>query len=370
MRGLGLFMLLLLSLAPVAAAGESPAPLRVRILSRYHPRQVLLTAASSARCDGQPVPQMPVKVEAAEPGTLRVGKLACRELLLEGAILRLGEVERGYRGRVRAREVAGEIRFVNEVDIEGYLLGVLAGELPAGAPEAMKAQAVVSRTFAVTSRGRHQPGGLDLCDLAHCQVYRGRSGEGPEAARAVQATRGVVLKVDGQTAQAWFHSSCGGATSSPWDVFGERSALRAVSDRGDDGKALCSAAPEAGWTWTVSRSALAQGLGLAERGAAVEVSRKDRGGRALEVRIFGSKMSGAELLSRVGRAFGWMKLKSLNVTVEESDGQVRFKGHGLGHGVGLCQWGARELDRRGADWRRILEHYFPKAEVGQLDADL
>jgi stage II sporulation protein D len=272
---------------------------------------------------------------------------------------------RRFRGALTVTVRDGQLLLVNELPLEAYLGGVVGGEQLAGRPEALKAQAVVSRTYALAGLRRHAEAGHQLCDLTHCQLYRGRDDERPEVAAAVEATRGLVLRHRGALEPTAFHAACGGATSAPADVFGEASAQKGVSDVAPGESApLCGAAPDFTWTRALPRARLAAALGLPAEGPALEVLRRDAGGRVLEVRAFGVHLSGNALQARVGRALGFGVLKSLAVTVAEVDGEVRLSGRGLGHGVGLCQHGARELARRGQDFRHILAHYFPDGVLG------
>jgi stage II sporulation protein D len=239
---------------------------------------------------------------------------------------------------------------------------VVAAELDAAPPAAMQAQAVVSRTFALASRKRHAAGGTDLCDLAHCQVYRGAT-DTKAAREAVEATQGQVLLVGGVTLEpAYFHAACGGHTSRPADVFREKSTSPGVPDLTEGGPA-CASAPDFSWTWAVEREALAKALGASADGAAFEPLRRDDGGRVLELKSFGHRYQGTEFLSLVGRAFGWQTLRSLHVSATEADQSVRFTGLGTGHGVGLCQTGAMALARKGLGAKAILERYFPQSRV-------
>ncbi|HEY3444862.1 MAG TPA: SpoIID/LytB domain-containing protein [Myxococcales bacterium] len=352
-----------LAAAPPAAAPATPATLRVRVMARNQATEVVATAMA-VRCDGLPrLPGLRFTVAGAK---LQIEKgPACDLIELEGAEIRTGEARRGYRGVVKARARDGIVELVNEVPLEEYLASVVGGETVTDQAPALEAQAVVSRTFALASRGRHAGDGFDLCDLAHCQVYPGVLAEDEASRKAVEATRGQVLKRKGALAPAWFHSSCGGATSSARDVFGEGAAGEGegVGDLDEHGKPLCAASPDAAWTFSIARDELARALGLPAQGRALEVARKDRAGRIVEVRAFGARMSGEELQSKVGRAVGWHKLKSLLAEVDDSGGSVRFRGRGLGHGVGLCQWGAAALAKKGKGYREILGKYFPGARI-------
>ncbi|MFY0577173.1 SpoIID/LytB domain-containing protein [Cystobacter fuscus] len=185
----------------------------------------VMTDGGRLRCDGKTLELTGATAEI-DQGLLDLGRpdRRCRELYApgEGVVVRLGATTRRYRGALRATVLDGRIALFNELSVEDYLRGVVGSEL-AGKPEALKAQAVVSRTYALAGRNRHERAGYDVCDLTHCQLYRGRQDERPEVDKAVEATRGRVLRgrhASEPLAPAYFHSSCGGATSTAASVFG------------------------------------------------------------------------------------------------------------------------------------------------------
>ena len=341
----------------------TPPPLLVRVLEHERPVRVHL-GGKELTCDGAPLdPEVDVALGLRE---LEVGASACGEVSAVGDIAVTVQGTEGvhrYPGKLKLTLAGAGIQLVNEIDVEDYLPSVVAAEAGASKPAALEAQAVVSRTYALASRHRHGSAGYDLCDLAHCQVYRGSGAESGAAKAAVAATRGQVLLAGGVALRpAFFHASCGGHTSRPQDVFGEEGPGSAVPDV-DKGGPRCREAPDFKWDFVVPREDLAEALGVAANGNAVEVLRRDPGGRLVEVRAFGKHFSGEELIARIGRAFGYRSVPSTKMTVEEVDSQVRFAGSGRGHGVGLCQAGAAALAKEGATWKAILGRYFPDARV-------
>ncbi|MFZ5468268.1 MAG: SpoIID/LytB domain-containing protein [Myxococcota bacterium] len=341
------------------------APLRVRVLEKERLDVARLKVSAKVACDGVAMTgggelalrAMGTEVEVNEA-------FRCQELWTTEATVRTERLTRVFRGRLRVAAAGGGLTFLNEVEVEEYLRGVVGAEL-AGPPAALAAQAVVSRTFALASRGRHELYGYDVCDLAHCQLYLGREKERPDVDQAVKTTAGEVLYVGGVVLRAaYFHSSCGGHTSAAADVFAEEGAVGGVNDTTARGP-WCAAAPDFRWQWRMDRPSLARALGLKSQGAAFEVLRRDRAGRAVEVRSFGTRFSGVDFLARIGRAFGYHTLKGMKVSAEEVEGVVQFQGHGLGHGVGLCQHGALAMAHQGLDYRRILAHYFPERTVAK-----
>lgn len=340
------------------------APLEVRVLERERLTAVTIQAASLS-CDAKKLTPRSVSV-APSDRRLRAGEQPCDVLTAEGDVrVSAGELKRGYPGKLRVTNAAEVLSFTNLVDIEDYLPSVVEAEAAGSPAAALEAQAIVSRTFALASRGRHSQSGYDLCDLAHCQVFRGQPEANDPARAAVKKTVGKVLLVGGVVLRpAWFHSACGGGTSAALDVFGENGAGGGVTDTGQDGP-LCKDAPDFAWEWSVERSALAAALNSTPSPdlSAFEILRRDRSGRVLQLKSFGRRYSGTEFASRIGKSFGWGVFRSLKVTMEQVEGTLRFKGQGLGHGVGLCQQGAKTMAVKGADAAGILQKYFPDSQI-------
>lgn len=252
------------------------------------------------------------------------------------------------------------LRVVNILDEELLLRAVTAQELPGDWPvEAIKAQLVVGRTFLARNRGRHWKDEADYCDLAHCQVYRGR-GARAAVERAAPETAGLVLSGDGRPAEVFFHADCGGHTAWAEDVWPRDGAgLRGVRDD-NGGRDFCAAAPHHLWRTEIRATDLARlldGPGAKDRG--LTVARRDRSGRAARLRWGDRAVSGEDLYLRWGRQRGWHELKSTRFHLKRTGGRYVFTGRGLGHGVGLCQHGAAGRARAGFGFREILEAYFP-----------
>jgi stage II sporulation protein D len=164
-----------------------------------------------------------LRIEGAAGGVVTVGG----EVLIEPA----GEWPvvvggwRRYRGRVRARAVGNETLVINELNIESYLKGVVPVEMgPSQFPEldALKAQAVAARTYAVAHLGDHEDEGWDLCATPACQAYYGRSAEHPLSNRAVGETADLIAVFDGQPIDAMYTSTCGGHTEDAAVLFEDR----------------------------------------------------------------------------------------------------------------------------------------------------
>ncbi|HEV3468772.1 MAG TPA: SpoIID/LytB domain-containing protein [Pyrinomonadaceae bacterium] len=267
--------------------------------------------------------------------------------------------------------------------LEDYVFGVLAAEGSVeNEPEALKALAVVARTYALRNLRRHGREPFDLCDTTHCQRYAPVRDEGarPEfyelLRRAVRETAGEVLRDRaGRAAEVYFSASCGGSTADVRTLWGAREAppqLRGVAD------ASCASDAHA-WTDAVSAEDLLRALRADRRsdvGAhldSVRVARRDAGGRAELVELAGERrrvLRGWDFKIIVGRTLGWGVLKSSRFEVARSGRRFVFRGRGFGHGLGLCQAGAHRLAARGAGYKQILGHYLPGAGLRVADCGL
>ena len=161
---------------------------------------------------------------------------------------------RQFRGGISFNATgADRMTVINFVELEHYLYGVLHSEMSQGNPlEALKAQAVASRSFAVAGMGRHSSEGFDFCATTHCQVYRGFENEFPNTNQAVDATRGLVITHDGIPVTAHFFANSGGHTQSSVDVWGG-TAPHLVGVRDDF-------SPHAPWTFQITFSDLSTRL--------------------------------------------------------------------------------------------------------------
>ncbi len=353
--------MLILTLVALSAL---PAPLKVRVLEREKPYEAWL-AAEKLTCDGESVAGSRIELKLKDR-RLTAGERLCDVITAEGEIkITLDDKPHGYPGKLTALPEGSFIRFIDEVQVEEYLPSVVSEEADGFPSAALEAQAVVSRTFALASRGRHEKDGYDLCDLTHCQLYKGLDEISATADDASKRTRGEVLLWGGIGLKpAFFHAACGGHTSKASDVFGEgaEGVGPGISDSGKDGPA-CKEAPEFKWSFEIERGDMAKGLNLAPEGQSFEPLRRDAAGRVLELKAFGRRFRGAEFMSAMGRAFGWRTIRSMKVTAEEVENLVRFNGVGHGHGVGLCQLGAKSMALKGLSRKQILQKYFPDCTV-------
>lgn len=267
---------------------------------------------------------------------------------------------KSYRGWIELRKKKnGLLRVVNDLDIEDYLRGVVASEIPYDWEfEALKAQAVASRTYALYQKRKAGKRAYHILASVNSQVYAGKSGERETAARAVRETEGIVITYNGQAIPAFYHSSCGGHTenaSELWDL--DQPYLRGVACE-------CQRISKYGaWEKRVSRARLVAALAGRGYGVnaidSVSINGITRAGRARELTIGSSGGTINIPAEKFRAAVGYSAIPSVFFEIELSGRDIVISGRGLGHGVGLCQWGAREMAQRGLDYQSILRHYYP-----------
>jgi stage II sporulation protein D len=243
-----------------------------------------------------------------------------------------GKGKRRYLGVLDLKVTNGELVPVVAIGLETAVASVVQAESAPGTPlEALKAQAVVSRSYFVAGVGRHA--NFDFCDLTHCQFLREPPDVDSPAAAATAATRDLVLTFDEKPVTAMFTRSCGGLTRTLAEIGLPPSAYPYFSVLCD----VCYKNPVR-WTRNVSHDDAA----LLLRG---EIGRL-----------------------AIDRLLGWNAIPSNNFTAHEEDGEVILEGFGQGHGLGLCQRGARSMAQHNSDFRAILEHYFPNTQLKVLSS--
>ena len=295
---------------------------------------------------------------------------------------------RPYRGTVQVLRAAGGITVVNRLPMDLYLLGVVSAEMGRrnlAEHEALRAQAVVSRTYAHRNLRRWNAQGFDLYASVSDQVYGGLTAETPEGVEAVQATRGRVLTYGGAPIDAFFYSTCGGRTAEGTEVFraANRPYLRSIADVAEDGAAYCAISPRFHWREEWSAAALLATLrrtlpevsgtpaGRVTAVRDVRVAYRTASGRVgeLAVALPGGevRIDGPRVRSVLRTPRGdLLRSSAFQLTVTGAgQGVTRLvaEGGGAGHGVGFCQWGAVGRSRAGQDYQRILSAYYPGARI-------
>ena len=297
---------------------------------------------------------LPLRVRSGESGIVQIAQ---------------GAAARSYRGTITL-SMSPRLHILNELSVESYLRGVVPAEMPSSfPPEALKAQAVAARSYALANLGKHKADDADVCDTEHCQAYLGATRERATTDSAIADTAGMILLAGNAVLSAQYSSDCGGV-SAVLPPFGTESAH---ADTDDSGLAYCSDAPWHTWTFTATQVELLKAAKETRQTPIrkITILERDNSGRVKKLRLthdFGESDMTAESLRR---ALGNMRLRSrlFELAANPVTGDIIFTGRGNGHGCGLCQWGAKSMASapNSKDFHSILEHYYPGATISTMD---
>jgi stage II sporulation protein D len=275
----------------------------------------------------------------------------------EGALFTMraparSEALKTLNGSLMISSYPGSLLVLNITELEDYLPGVVRAEAGrAGPPEYFKAQAVVARTYAYRTIDRHELDGFDLCDDTHCQVYPGIIGESV-IIDACQSTMGkVITDRQGVLIEAAFHGNCGGVTASSEDVWVARHPyLVSINDP------WCGYSASAVWVRRVSLTdwydyLRSKGVMPGEEGAIYSPA-GSKPVRMMNRTVAGKNINSEEIRMRFG-------LRSAFFTMIPEGDSLTFSGKGYGHGVGLCQDGARAMAEKNMSYEKITGFYYP-----------
>ncbi len=273
-----------------------------------------------------------------------------------------------YRGGVLLRVQGQGVQAINVVDVEDYLRGVVAAEMPASWPAAaLAAQAVIARTYVAARINPAKP--YDTCATEQCQVYRGVRGEHPATDAAIARTAGQVLAYGGQPAQTYFSSDSGGYVASSAEVWNTPLPYLVAQP---DPYSVSAGGPGAKWSAEVPLTRvqqLAAGYGVRVGTlSGVEVTRTSASGRAQQLTFRGAGGSAALSGAEVGGFLRSLGARSTRVQLTRQGAALQLTGAGNGHGVGLSQYGALGMARAGYDHLRMLDFYYPGTTLDLLAA--
>lgn len=267
-----------------------------------------------------------------------------------------------YRGRldVIVTPQAG-LLVINRIGLEEYVRGILFHEVSHRWPmEALKAQAVVSRTYAIYQIQANQKNEFDVTSDIYSQVYGGRSAERYRTNLAVERSAGEVLVYEGKILPAYFHATCAGKTEDVAELWKNVSIppLRGVRCN------FCGHSPHSFWKKSIALKDIEKQL--AKEGktvgpiSGITILERNASGRIRILEISG--LDGRKILI-TGKDFrqiiGPNIIRSNDYYVVIKETNADFSGRGWGHGVGMCQWGAYGMASRGYDYQQILSYYYP-----------
>ncbi len=269
-----------------------------------------------------------------------------------------------FRGNIQLiRKSNNKLLVVNHIDLEDYIKGILYHEASHYWPmEALKAQAIVSRTYAVYQMQENTSKDFDVTNDIYSQVYGGQVSERYRTSIAVDETAGMVIFYKGKIIPAYFHATCGGHTENAAILWGiDLVPLRGVVCP------FCKESPHYSWHYDLSLKEIAEKLSAAgfkvKNIKSIAIENKDSSGRITNLIIKSEKQELKISAKDFREIIGPNSIRSANFSVRIEGCDAVFEGIGWGHGVGLCQWGAYFMAKDGRNVEQILKYYYPGIDV-------
>jgi stage II sporulation protein D len=311
-----------------------------------------------------------------------------------------------YRGKIHLYCHGKYIYVVNYLPLEEYVMGVVPKEIGTGKKvtmEALKAQAVVARSYAIAMMGKHKNEGFDICNKTHCQVYGGKSAETYKSNLAVKKTKGEVLYSDGKVVAPYYHAYCGGWTATPNEAWpGAKYSKNFTSVR-------CDGCQKHNYYWKkefsesyflkklkkngyklkqirkirvlkLSRSRRITALMLFGKGETIIISgqvlRRIFGATSIKSTTFNIKLKKNsetsnnkgkyDSIGRIIRLHSISDIIKRRIKSKDRGTKILIDGKGYGHGVGLCQNGAIYYSKMGYSYKFILKKYIKNVKLKKI----
>lgn len=282
-------------------------------------------------------------------------------------------------GEVRLQQKGRKLDVVVVLPLDQYLAGVVPSEMPLSWPtEALKAQTVAARSFALTMAESRKNKSFDVDSTIHDQVHRFAEDmdlkveKKAKLKNVISETRGLVLIDNSEKVlRAFYSADCGCTTEDPKFVWGgEVPSLKSVRDPS------CNDRTPRKWTLKVFRQEVRDKiiatLKLAKEStlSALHIGGRSPSGRVREVVAVVDSENGKKSFrfssQEFRRLMGFDRVRSTDFVLEWTGDELTVSGQGVGHGVGLCQTGARALAKNGASYQDILKLYYPEAKISSL----
>ncbi|MBP9022691.1 MAG: SpoIID/LytB domain-containing protein [Spirochaetes bacterium] len=282
-----------------------------------------------------------------------------------------------YFGKNSKRKYPGDLTFIcrndkliiiNSCEFETYIHSAAVAEskgLIDKSPyytEFIKVMEICARSYLLANSDRHAEKEWEFCDLTHCMHYEGLLDDGKSFSSSE-----ILKDSNGKPVECFFHSTCGGLLTKP-DVFWENHTGSTFREGNDfiNGRSLCEKSPHFSWTAKTDHSKLAEVFNMRGLNGIEAITKSGRVSKViLKTETENLTVDIPRFMSICGRAYGWNFIKSNYFSIKNENGNVLFLGKGLGHGVGLCQYGAAEMIRNGSNYRDVLKFYFPGAELSK-----
>jgi len=272
---------------------------------------------------------------------------------MKGDLLLLGA---RYSGNIEVWKGDGGLYLVNELPLEDYVKEVVMAEVSSNWEiEALKVQAVLSRTYGIYQK---KMSGNSLFHLTSSVLHQAYKGNGSDArvAYAVDETAGEILTFNRSIIEPFYHSTCGGKTEDPWEVFGKSYPyLRPVESN-------CESSPYWVWERRIPLTEIEKALNISGiKDLTVKSYTSTKRIREITV-VYSSGMTSIKATD-LRKILGWSRIPSTNFTVKRDEDSIIFEGKGYGHGVGLCQWSALQMAREGKNYKEILSFFYPGTTI-------
>lgn len=362
------FVLIIFLLMSRAEAGTWSPELRVGLMSGV--KQVTLQVSAPCLMINAAKGSIEQKIPAGKNFIVDFKNLKLNAIEIRPEKISLNDLRttvdgKEYYGGITVNKEKDSLTVINLVLLEEYLRGVVSKEMSPSYPlEALKAQAVAARSFALKNRGRHVKEGYDLCSTTHCQIYIGVANF-DSVNRAVDETRGEVLVYKEKIVDTNFHADSGGMTENVGEVWGTATPyLVAVRE------IIQLAKP---WTVKVTAKDFSSRFGenfgdiksikLSKLTIGKSANDRTSSGRVKSAQIVGSKKTLTITGNDLRRKFS---LPSTLFDMKLEGDEIIFTGYGSGHGVGMSQVGARDYAGKGWSYTKILAHYYKDTKLKKL----
>jgi stage II sporulation protein D len=317
----------------------------------------------------QPLQPLPVKLTGTQVESAGV-KVQHLHLVPDAANGLVFIGDRWFRGTIDVSVTNGKLLALNLVDMESYLYGVVGAEMPSSwSLEALKAQAVAARTYALYNWTQRHDQPYDLGDTTRWQVYKGAQEEADSIRKAVDATSGRVMTYKGQLINAMYHDTSGGRTEDVKALNGADDApyLASVEDFDQD-------SPYYRWQITLPIAKVVSSLAL-NIGNLLQLraDQQTATGRPLTLVAVGNKgtqtFKASEIRSKLRLKSEFFEIAPVLTSTKPNAtlAALVFNGRGFGHGLGMSQYGARALASGGWNYQQILKYYYQGIEIQRQD---
>lgn len=280
---------------------------------------------------------------------------------------------RNFAGEIRITASGSKLTVIETLPMEEYLLGVVGEEMfKSWNVEALKAQAVIARSFAYSKINPKKE--YDITATTADQVYKYPDIPHENIKKAVQQTKRMILKYNNKILMAYFHSYCGGATETPvnvWDSFKNgKTEVPAPYKKTKKDPYCKNTAPDnlKNWSFDISSNEV---LNIAKntnpnvsKVKKLKIGKKSKNGRPLYLTAYTNDGQAEIDLAKLRTRIGATKMKSTFITsIQKTDAGWTITGKGYGHGIGLCQYGAKGMADAGKNYKQILKYYYPGAKI-------